>query len=130
MKTHYAEIKNSDMLDLFPAEDIRLIRDQHKHIPGGISEISIKIDMKKAFAKKLSFKTPWDNEIFGFVKCKNKLFGKTGTQETAQITITDCDDSFTVIFEDTKGNESPVFKMDSDYVKNMLEACRKPESLV
>ncbi|MFI3206290.1 MAG: hypothetical protein R3Y33_03490 [Clostridia bacterium] len=129
MKKHYDNIQNSDLLDLFPSKDFRLIKEEHKKIPGGISEIPVIIDLKKPFAKTLSFKTPWDYELYGFVKCKQTLFQKTGYNNTVKITISDWDDKFTVVFEDKDGTESPIYSMEKDYVKQILEECRKPEIL-
>ncbi len=129
MKNHYENIKNSNLLDLFPIEDFRLVREEHRKIPCGISEIPITIDMKRTFSKMLSFKLPWDCELHGFVKCKKKLFEKTGYDNTVKITISDWDEKFTIIFEDEKGHEEPVYSVEKAEMKTLLENCIKPEKL-
>lgn len=129
MKKHYDNIQNSDLLDLFPAEDFRLVREEHRKIPCGVSEIPVIIDMKKPFSKMLSFKTPWDCELYGFVKCKKELFEKTGYDNTVKITVSDWDKKFTLIFEDQDGHEEPVYSVEKTALKELLENCRKPEKL-
>ncbi|MFI3324597.1 MAG: hypothetical protein R3Y35_00305 [Clostridia bacterium] len=129
MKKHYDNILESELLDLFPSEHFRLVMTEDRKVPCGVSEIPVIIDMKKQFAKSLSFKTPWDCELFGFVKCKNTLFKKTGYANTVKITMSDWDDNFTLIFEDEDGNESPIYNMDKEYVKTLLEECIKPKKL-
>lgn len=128
-KYHYNNIENADGMDLFPVEDFRLIPEEAREVPCGISEIPVKVDMHKKFAKSLSFKTSWDFELYGFVKCKKILFSKTGCDDTVSIHISDWDDKFIVIFENKDGDEKPVYSVKNDYVKNLLDKCIKPERL-
>ncbi len=129
MGNHYENIRNANGLDLFPAKDFRLIAEENRVVPGGNSEIPVIIDMKADFAKTLSFPTPWDHELYGFLKCKASLYGKTGYDNTVKITLSEWDDRFTAIFEDKKGKEEPIYSIEKSDVKELLENCRKPDKL-
>lgn len=129
MTKRYEKIQKIELSKLFPVEDFRLVREEHRKIPGGISEIFIKVDLKKDFAKKLNFKAPWDGELYAFVKCKKELFKATGYDNTKKITITDWDDEFVIVFEDNKGHEEPIYSVEKNELKDLLENCRKPEKL-
>lgn len=129
MKKRYDHITPKEISQLFPAEYLRLVPEIYKKIPGGVTEIPVIIDMKKAFAKSLNFLVPWDGELYGFVRYKAELFEKTGYSNTVKITMVDWENHFTLIFEDDQGNEKPVYSAEKSDIKALLEACRKPEAL-
>ncbi|MFI3313202.1 MAG: hypothetical protein R3Y62_04880 [Eubacteriales bacterium] len=129
MKKRYEHIEPKRMEELFPKEYFRLIPEAYKKIPGGATEIPVKVDLKKSFAKTLNFSVPWDGELYGFVRYKAELFEKTGYDNTVAITISDWDNQFTLIFEDDKGNEKPVYSTSKEDIKTLLEGCIKPEKL-
>lgn len=130
MSSRYVNIQKIELSKLFDVKDCRLIREEHRKIPGGISEIPIKFDIKKDFTSKLNFKIPWDGEVYAFVKGKKKLFGTTGYDNTRKITISDWDSHFVIIFEDDKGNEEPIYSAEKSDVKYLLENCRRPQTLI
>ncbi len=129
MKKHYERIIDADLLDLLPVEDFRLIKEEHRKVSVGISEIPVAIDMKAAFAKHLAFKVPWDGELYGALKRKQKLFEKIGCDDVVRLTIIDWDERFTLVFENKQGEERPVYSVEKAYIKNLLEHCRKPSCL-
>ncbi len=129
MKKHYTDITPKQISDLFPAEYLRLVPEAYKKIPGGVTEIPVVIDLKKTFAKSLNFPVPWDGELYGFIRYKAELFDKTGYDNTVKITMVDWENQFTLIFEDDKGNEKPVYSTNKADMKVLLEACRRPPSL-
>lgn len=129
MKKRYQDIAPKRLEELFPTEYFRLIPEIYKVIPGGVTEIPVKIDMKKLFAKNLNFPVPWDGELYGFVRYKDELFAKTGYDNTVHITISDWDNQFTLIFEDDQGNEKPVYSTSKEDIKTLLEGCTKPPKL-
>ncbi len=130
MAQRFEDVKKIDLAEIFQVKDFRLIREEHRKIKGGISEIPVKVDLKKEFAKSLNFKAPWDGEFYGFIKCKYDLFKKTGYDNTKRITIVDWDSHCVMIFEDDKGNEEPIYSASKDELKKLLENCRKPEKLI
>ncbi len=130
MTKRYEKIQAIELNKLFRVDNFRLIREEHRKVPGGISEIAIKVDLKKDFAKKLNFKTPWDGELYAFVNCKKVLFKTTGYDNTKKITISEWDEKFVVIFEDNNVHEEPIYSIDKVEFKHLLENCRKPDTLV
>lgn len=129
MNNHYGDIRKASIFDLFSANDFRLVRAEDSNQSCGISEIYVKIYIKKPFAKNLSFSTQWDGELHGFVKCKYNLYEKTGFDNTVKITFSDWDNMFAVIFEDKEGNERPVYSVSHKDIEKLLEECIKPEKL-
>ncbi len=129
MTKRYENVKSAELLDLMPVDDFRLVHEEQRKTVKGYSEIPVILDLKKAFAKTLNFKVPWDNELYGFLKCKKDLFAKTGYDNTAKITVSDWDDKIILIFEGTDGSEGPVYQIEKEYLKTLLDGCRKPEKL-
>lgn len=129
MAKHYENIENSMLLELIPISDFRLIREEQRKIFHGYSEIPVTIDLKKTFADDLGFQVPWDNELYGFVKCKQKLFLKTGYDNTGKITISDWENKIILIFEGSDGTEGPIYAVEKTDLKELLEKCMKPKKL-
>ncbi|MFI3227596.1 MAG: hypothetical protein R3Y09_09320 [Clostridia bacterium] len=129
MTKRYDSVESVDMEKLFPSNYFRLINGVDRKMPKGYSEIPVKIYLKKNFVKDLSFKVPWDGELYGFVRNKVQLFEKTGYDNTVLITISDWEDKFTIIFEDAHGIEKPVYDVNYNEMKALLEECIKPEKL-
>lgn len=130
MTKRYDEIQPIVLAKFFAVDDFRMIRQADLEFPGGLSEIPIKVDLKKAFAKQLDFDAPWDGEMYAFIKCKQELFKKTGYDNTVQITMSDWEENITIIFEDAQGNEKPVYSTSKEELRYLLENCRKPEAFV
>ncbi len=130
MKKRFDDVVEIKLSEIFAVNDFRLIREEHRNLLGGVSEIPISIDLKKDFAKSLDFEAPWDGELYGYIKCKKELFKKTGFDNTKKITIVDWDSHIIIIFEDEDGNEKPIYSVTKNELKYLLENCRKPEKLV
>lgn len=129
MTKRYENIQSSMLLELIPITDFRLVHEEQRKTPKGCSEIPVILDLKKSFAKKLNFSIPWDNELYGFVKCKKCLFAKTGYNNTAKITVSDWGKKIILIFEGGDGSEGPIYEVEQEYLKELLEGCRKPATL-
>lgn len=127
-KKHYENAADAKLSDIFSAEDFRLVPAEFKKAPCGYSEIFAEVDIKQDFAQKLSFDVPWDGELYGYLRNKSKLYSKLGKDTAVKVTLSDWDDKFAVIFEDKNGKEDPVFYVDPNEVKELLEKCMKPEN--
>lgn len=129
MTKRYSNILSSKLLELIPIMDFRLVHEEQKKSPKGCSEIPVIIDLKKSFTKTLSYPVPWDNELYGFMKCKKDLFAKTGYDNTAKITVSDWDNKIVLIFEGVDGSEGPIYEVEKENLKELLEGCRRPADL-
>ncbi len=120
-----AEVK---LAEYIPAKLFRTILPEQRHFPCGISELPVEIQLKKEYAKTLSFEVPWDGTMYGFVRGKNDIALKLGNTAIKHISIQDWDDRFLLLFEgEDKGDEIPFF-VSPDDVRELLENClRVPE---
>ncbi len=126
MRKHYDEVKACKLSDIFKISHFRLVNYEEKDIPHGISELVVVLDLKKDFGKKLSYKIPWDGQLFGFVRSKNEVYQNIEAQGATKLTISDWDDKCMIIFEDKNGKEGPVFSVDKEDIVDLLEKCRRP----
>ncbi len=129
MNKHYNDIELSSLNQIFPNKYFRLISSDFKKISYGISEIPVSIDLKKGFSKELSFKIPWDGELYGFVRNKSEIFKNIDSDKAVKLTISNWDNKFILIFEDEKGNPDKVFSVSKADIVKMLEECMKPPTL-
>ncbi|MGN1114168.1 MAG: hypothetical protein ACI4RC_03470 [Oscillospiraceae bacterium] len=125
-KKHYEYAKQAKLAEYFTPFNFRLIPSSVREMPHGISEIPIEIDIEKKFAKSLSYSTPWDGTIYGFVNNKKILLQKINKTEIKKISITDWEGSFGIIFESNDGKEDPVLIVSPEEVRTLLENCLKP----
>ncbi len=128
MRKHYDEIKECKLSDIFLPNQFRLVNYEEKDVPHGISEIVVLMDLKKDFGKKLSYKIPWDGQLFGFVRNKKQIYKNIGTNTPKKLTISDWDDKCVFIFEDENGKEGPVFSVSKEEIADMLEKCIRPNN--
>lgn len=128
MANPYKDAPAVRLSEYIPAKLFRTILPEQRHTPCGISELPVEIQLKKAFAKTLSFKVPWDGLMYGFVRGKKDIFAKLGDFAARHVSIQDWDDRFLLLFEGAdKGSEKPFFVSPAD-VKELLENClRVPE---
>ncbi len=130
MKKRYDNITKVQLEFVLPSNYFRLVNAENRKQPHGISEIPVLIDLKKDFGRNLSFNIPWDGELYGFLRGKNKLFEKINNDMVAKATINNWDNGFVIIFESKNGTEGPVYSIEKSEVIKLLEECIKPESLL
>ncbi|MCM1167748.1 MAG: hypothetical protein NC299_14100 [Lachnospiraceae bacterium] len=128
MANPYKNAPTVKLAEYIPAKLFRTILPEQRHTPCGISELPVEIQLKKAFAKTLSFKVPWDGLMYGFVRGKKEIFGRLEGFAAKSVSLQDWDDRFLLLFEGAdKGDEKPFFVSPKD-VKELLENClRVPE---
>lgn len=130
MNKRYQSAVAATLKDIFPTEHFRLVPAIYKDVPRGYSEITVDVDIKKTLAKKLSFPTPWDGNLYGFVRSKGDIFSIVEKDDIVKITFADWDDKFVMIFEDSNHHEEPVYIISTQEVVELLEGCMKPSTLI
>ncbi len=128
-KPRYKNAKQEKLSTLFTSDLFRLIPSRLTHLNYGVSEIPVYINIKKEFSKTLSFKTPWDGDMYGYVRNKQNLFKLIGNDTLVKINISDWDDKFVVAFELKDGREDPVLYVSMAEIKDLLENCLRPKKL-
>lgn len=129
MANPYKNSPTVGLAEYIPTKRFRTILPDQRHTPCGISELPVEIQLKKAFAKTLSFKVPWDGLLYGFVRGKKDIAEKIGDfAEIKHISLQDWESEFLLLFEgEDKGAEKAFFVSSND-VKELLENClRVPE---
>ena len=126
MADSYKNAERVVLSDYIPADKFRTILPEHRHIEGGITEIPVEIRMKRPFANKLSFDVEWDCIIYGFVRGKKDILAKLNMMnKIKQITMTDWDDKFQLLFEGTGESEELPFFVTPEEVLDLIENCRR-----
>lgn len=124
---HYSNMRNVSLFDFLSSECTRTIPSEVRDLPFGISEIPIEFNLKKAILKKLSFKTPQDGILYGYVKPKELIKKRLNIQsELKNITISEWDNVFVLVFETEKDSETIAFYINQDDVIKLLESCLRP----
>ena len=72
-ENHYRDAVPCKLSDYITPDIFRTVMYDQLKIPGGITEISVEIMLKKETAKKLSFKVPRDGMVYGFARIKPKV---------------------------------------------------------
>ena len=129
MKKRYQSAVEATLTDIFPTEHFRLVPGIYKDVPSGYSELTVEVDVKKGVAQKLSFSTPWDGNLYGFVRSKEEIFATVKKDDIIKITLADWDETFVMIFEDANHHEEPVYLISTQEVIDLLEGCMKPKNL-
>ena len=92
--------------------------------PHGLSETPVELELNEKFAASLSFKTPWDRWLYGFVRRKGLLEEINSESGISSVSLHDWEGRFLMII-DTKKGEQPYF-VKSEEVKELLENCLRP----
>lgn len=142
-KKHFTNAKNVILSELLSGADIRTVTPDQVKTPCGITEFPFECELTKSFAERLKVKITWDCKVYGFVKNNislDKVYGfekndnkKTTTTEKAcmkgseiknrKIYITDCDDTFLLLFTDSKTKKDIPFYVQPSEVEELLNTC-------
>ena len=129
---HYTNAVYVNLGDYIPADRFRTVLIKQLHIPGGLSEISVDIELSKDFARKLSFKVSGSGRIYGFVR-QNTLLSELnspveGEPNIKHISLHDWDDKFLMLIETRSEPWELPFYVTPEEVHDLLENClRVPE---
>lgn len=122
----YQRAQACALSDYVPSSLFRTILSSQRSIPIGITEIPAEIHMSHDTARKLSFKIPWDGDIFGCLRGKGELQAALGTKgDILSMTLTDLDDRFLLLFDTTNNTDSVAFVVSQQEVIALLENCRR-----
>lgn len=122
--THYSNICDGVLSDYITPDKFRTILPSQRDVPLGPTEIPVEINIKKETAKRLSFRIPWDGIIYACARGKEAMKEKLGIEsDPGAATLSDWDDKFLLIFEQTNGKEGPVFNISTEDVIELLENC-------
>lgn len=131
MANSYKNAESVKLADYIRADKFRTIPAECRHSGGGFSEIPMEIHMKKPFADTLSFNVEWDGIVYGYVRGKVEISEKLAGLNIKQITLTDWDDRFQLLFEGEKETDERPFFVSCEDVRLLLESCRRyPEQIL
>lgn len=129
MANPYKNAPTVRLSDYIAVKRFRTILPEQRHTPCGVSELPVEIQLKKTFAKSLSFKVPWDGLLYGFVRGKKDIAEKLGDFVAVKlISLQDWEHSFLLLFEGEDKGAEKAFFVSADDVRELLENClRVPE---
>lgn len=112
--------------EYIPAEKFRLVGSEAKDIPGGFTEIKVKLDISEHFASTLNFKTSRSGQLYGWVRACDKLKIENTVNKIHKIELYDWKEKFFMLFIYTSGSKRG-FYVKSEDVKYLLEHCMRPQ---
>lgn len=129
MANPYKNAPTAGLSEYIPAKRFRTVLPDQRRTPCGISELPVEIQLKKAFAKTLSFKVPWDGLMYGFVRGKKDIAERLGDfTEIKRISLQDWGGAFLLLFEGEDESAERAFSVSAEDVTELLENClRVPE---
>ena len=127
---HYENIKNANLFDCLDISQIRLVPAKLRNVPIGYSEVPLIFHLKPETVKKLSFKVPWGGVVYGFANSSQRIEQKLGLgSRIIDITVSDWDGRFMLIFETENEADSIAFNVDRKDVIRLLNECRRPAEM-
>ena len=127
---HYENIKNANLFDCLDISQIRLVPAKLRNVPIGYSEVPFIFHLKSETVKKLSFKVPWGGVVYGFANSSQRIEQKLGLgSRIIDITVSDWDGRFMLIFETENEADSIAFNVDGKDVIRLLNECRRPAEM-
>ena len=127
---HYENIKNANLFDCIGISQIRLVPSKLRNVPVGYSEVPLIFHLKSETVKKLAFKVPWGGVVYGFANSAQQTEQRLGlNSHITDITVSDWDGRFMLIFEDENEADSVAFNVAGEDVVKMLNECRRPAEM-
>ncbi len=127
---HYENIKNANLFDCLDISQIRLVPSKLRNVPIGYSEVPLIFHLKSETVKKLSFEVPWGGVVYGFANSSQQTEQKLGLgSPITDITVSDWDGRFMLIFETENEADSIAFNVDEKDVIKLLNECRRPAEM-
>lgn len=120
----YKNAQSARLSDYIEPKRFRTVMHEQYTQPHGLSETPVELELNEKFAASLSFKTPWDRWLYGFVRRGGLLEEINSEGEISSISLHDWDGRFLMIIDSKKG-EQPYF-VKSEEVKELLENCLRP----
>lgn len=121
-KHHYSDALACELSDFITPDKFRTVLYEQSSLPGGISEVPVEINLKKATAKKLSFDVPSDGVLYGFARIRPLVKERFGAK-TAKVFINDWEVKFLLVFELFDTDQEKAFYVTEDEVLDLLEKC-------
>lgn len=119
--------------EYFDPRNFRLVPADAAHIPGGISEVPVYINIHPDFLKELSFDTKNLQQMFGFAIMGKKLkevngadyYSPARTGKLKLVELNDCGELWIVKFEFFDDSKK-LYAVKKEDVPPLLNYCRKP----
>ena len=98
--------------------------------PGSPSELPVELSLKDAFQKELSFPTPWDGLLHGYLRrtpAFDALCGESGlpAEQVSLVWLEDWDDYFLLFLEGADGKRETAFQVSRADLRALLEGCQR-----
>lgn len=121
------------LVEYMDARKFRLVPADAAHIPGGISEVPVYINLHPDFLKELTFDTNNLQQMFGFAIMSSKLRELNGSDyysparqgKLKLVELNDCGDLWIIKFEFFDGTKQ-LKSIKKEDVPPLLNYCRKP----
>lgn len=123
----YEDAKRDMLCRYIPADKFRLVGSAYKNVPGGLTEVRVKLNIKKKFADALSFNTSKSGLLFGWVRAGEMLKKEDGSKSAEKIELYDWDNGFLMLIFYKEGSKQGVF-VSSEDVRLLLENCMRPNN--
>ena len=123
----YENAERAKLCRYIPADKFRLVGSAYKNVPGGLTEVRVKLNIKEKFAGSLSFNISKSGLLFGWVRAGEMLKKEDGSKWAEKIELYDWNNGFLMLIFDKEGGKKG-FYVSSEDVRLLLENCMRPNN--